>query len=51
MDTESIQIYYIKNTKGTNIAYSKCKILKIFIEKYWGQNPFTRKRFSQKFVP
>ena len=29
VDTDSIQISYIKNTKGTDIAYSKYKILKI----------------------
>ena len=34
VDTESLQISHIKNNEGTNIAYSKCKILKIISEKY-----------------
>ena len=51
MDTESVQISHIKNPEGTDIAYSKCKILKIIFEKEWEQNPFTHKLFSQNFVP
>ena len=47
---KSVQISHIKNPEGTNIAYSKCKILKIIYEKDWEQNPFTRKRFSQNFI-
>ena len=50
VDTESVQISHIKNTESTNIAYSKCKILKFISEKDWGQNPFTHKSFSQHFV-
>ena len=33
MDTKSVQISYIKNTEGIDIAYSKCKILKFISEK------------------
>ena len=33
VDTESIQVSHFKNPKGTDIAYSKCKILKIFLKK------------------
>ena len=51
VDTESIQISYTKNFECTDIAYSKCKILKIISEKDWEQNHFTHKRFSQNFVP
>ena len=51
MDTKSVQISHIKNPEGTDIAYSKCKILKIIFEKEWEQNPFTHKLFSQHFVP
>ena len=32
VDTESIQVSHVKNTEGTDIAYSKCKILKIISE-------------------
>ena len=49
--TKSIQISQIKNPEGIDIAYSKCKILKIIYEKGWEQNPFTHKCFSQNFVP
>ena len=51
VDTEFVQISHIKNPEGTDIAYSKCKILKIISEKEWEQNPFTHKCFSQNFVP
>ena len=50
MDTESVQISHIKNPEGTDIAYSKCKILKIISKKKWEQNPSTHKRVSQNFV-
>ena len=33
VDTESIQISHVKNPKGNDIAYSKCKILKVLNEK------------------
>ena len=33
VDTNFVQISHIKNPKGTDIAYSKCKILKIISEK------------------
>ena len=51
VDMESIQVSHIKNPEGTNIAYSKCKILKIISENDWEQSPFTHKLFSQNFVP
>ena len=51
VDMESIQVSHIKNPEGTDIAYSKCKILKIISENDWEQSPFTHKRFSQNFVP
>ena len=51
VDTESIQVSHVKNPEGTDIAYSKCKILKIISEKDWEQNPFTHKQFSENFVP
>ena len=51
VDKESIQVSHVKNPEGTDIAYSKCKILKIISEKDWEHNPFTHKRFSQNFVP
>ena len=51
VDTESVQISHVKNPEGNDIAYSKCKILKILTEKDWDQNPFTHKRFSQNFDP
>ena len=51
VDTESIQVSHVKNPEGTDIAYSKCKILKIISEKDWEQSPFTHKRLSQNFVP
>ena len=51
VDTESVQISHIKNPEGTNIAYSKCKIQKVFTEKDWDQKNFTHKRFSQNFDP
>ena len=51
VDAESVQILHIKNPEGTDIAYSKCKILKIISEKDWEQNPFTHKHFSPNFVP
>ena len=50
VDTESIQVSHVKNPEGTDIAYSKCKILKIISEKDWEQNPFTHKQFSENFV-
>ena len=51
VDTESVQISHIKNPEGTDIAYSKCKIQKVFTEKDWDQKIFTHKRFSQNFDP
>ena len=51
VDTESIQVSHVKNLEGNDIAYSKCKILKIISENDWEQSPFTHKRFSQNFVP
>ena len=51
VDTESVQISHIKNPEGNDIAYSKCKILKVLNEKDWDQNPFTHKRFSENFDP
>ena len=33
VDTESIQVLHVRNPEGTDIAYSKCKILKIISEK------------------
>ena len=51
VDTEYIQVSHVKNHEGTDIAYSKCKILKIIYEKDWEQNPFTHKQFSENFVP
>ena len=51
VDTESVQISHVRNPEGTDIAYSKCKILKIISEKDWEQNPFTHKQFSENFVP
>ena len=51
VDTESIQISHVKNLEGNDIAYSKCKILKVLNEKDWDQNIFTHKRFSEKFDP
>ena len=33
VDTESIQISHVKNPEGNDIAYSKCKILKVLNEK------------------
>ena len=32
VDTESIQVSHVKNPEGTDIAYSKCKILKMISE-------------------
>ena len=51
VDMESIQVSHIKNPEGTDIAYSKCKILKIISENDWEQSPFTHKCFSQNFIP
>ena len=51
IDMESIHVSHVKNLEGTDIAYSKCKILKIISENDWEQSPFTHKRFSQNFVP
>ena len=51
VDTESVQISHVKNPEGNDIAYSKCKILKVLNEKDWDQNPFTHKRFSEHFDP
>ena len=51
IDTKSIQVSHVKNLEGTDIAYLKCKILKIVSEKDWEQSPFTHKRFSKNFVP
>ena len=51
VDTESIQVSHVRNPEGIDIAYSKCKILKIISKKDWEQSPFTHKRFSQSFVP
>ena len=50
VDIESVQISHIKNPDDTNIAHSKCKILKIISEKDWEQNPFTHKRFFLKIL-
>ena len=33
VDTESIQISHVQNPEGNDIAYSKCKILKVLNEK------------------
>ena len=33
VDTESVQISYVKNSEGNDIEYSKCKIFKILSEK------------------
>ena len=35
VDTESVQISHVRNPEGTDIAYSKWKILKIISEKDW----------------
>ena len=51
IDTESIQVSHVKNPEGTDIAYSKCKILKIISKNNWEKSPFTHKIFSQNFVP
>ena len=51
VDTESIQVSHVKNPKGTDITYSKCKIFKIISENDWEQSPFTHKRFFEKFFP
>ena len=51
VDTKSVQISHVNNPEGNDIAFSKCKILKILTEKDWDQNPFTHKRFSQNFDP
>ena len=51
VDTESIQVSHVKNPEGTDIAYSKCKILKIISENDWEKSPFTHKRFSENLVP
>ena len=48
---ESIQVSHVRNPEGTDIAYSKCKILKIIFENDWEQSPFTHKHFSKDFVP
>ena len=47
VDTESVQISHIRNSEATDIAYSKCNILKIISKNDWEQNPFTHKLFSQ----
>ena len=51
VDTKSLQVSHVRNPEGTDIAHSKCKILKLISEKDWEQSPFTHKRFSQNFVP
>ena len=51
VDTKFIQVSHAKNPEGTDIAYSKCKILKVISKKDWEQSPFTHKRFSENFVP
>ena len=51
VDTESIQVFHGRNLEVTDIAYSKCKILKIISKKDWEQSPFTHKCFPQNFVP
>ena len=51
VDIESVQVSHINNPEGTDIAYSKCKILKTIFEKDWEQSSFTHKLFSQNFVP
>ena len=51
VDTESVQISHVMNPEGNDIAYSKCKILKVLNEKDWNQNIFTHKRFSEHFDP
>ena len=51
VNTEYVQILHIRNFEDTDIAYSKCKILKMISEKDWKQNPFTHKCFSQNFEP
>ena len=33
VDIDSVQISHIQNQEGTNIAYSKCKILKVIYKK------------------
>ena len=33
IDTESVQISHVKNPEGNDIAYSKCKILKVLNQK------------------
>ena len=48
---KSIQVSYVRNLEGTDITYSKCKILKLISENDWEQSPFTHKRFSQNCVP
>ena len=42
VDTESVQISHVMNPEGNDIAYSKCKILKVLNEKDWNQNIFTQ---------
>ena len=49
--TKSIQVSHVRNPEGTDISYSKCKILKIISKNDWEQSSFTHKRFSQNFVP
>ena len=51
VDTKFVQFFHIQNIEGTDIAYSKCKILKIISKNDLGQNHLTHKRFSQNFVP
>ena len=50
VDTKSVQISHVKNPKGNDIAYSKCKILKILTEKDWDQNPLLIKDFLKTLI-
>ena len=51
VDTEFVQISHIRNSEDIDIAYSKCKILKIIYENDWEQNLFTHKRLFPSFEP
>ena len=45
VDTNYVQISHIQNQEGTDIAYSKCKILKVIFEKEGATIPLLIKQF------
>ena len=49
IDNESIQISHIKNTEGTNIAYSKFKNFKNYFRKGLGTKSFYSLKIFTKF--